>query len=395
MPKITIKTRSGVETVTSSYAPDAARDAVYLKFERVSELPTAFPPRLQILVCDDCFDVRAFPTTLPPTVTMLSFRGCSIETLPDLTALVRLETLDLCGNALRHLDGSRLPPSLRTLDTSFNKLRTAEGAFPPELAFWDCSYNFLPARPDLGAAGACTVNDDHNEYPWNRGFLYAPPVDKPSGGSSGSVMYPSKPRTPRAVYDNSQNAHAMSVQKSVGDGISVIVEMTRSATLLRGRALVDAIMEGPAPSSSKCSSCFFGTRRVPVDPLRVAIESWCASDLVHSVYGIAFENLMGRVVWIVVRHEHRKELLNITRDELRASIGLCFTGRMSRVVNILSGFVEDVHVGISSKEQLQERMAAISRLDAPDDEKIRRATETLDELGVMDPLERAAWLGSF
>jgi EAL domain-containing protein (putative c-di-GMP-specific phosphodiesterase class I) len=77
------------------------------------------PPNLQILIVDKCVWLTTFPT-LPATITNVHMGGCSIRDIPDLSHLTRLELLDMTGNAIRRLDDVRWPPTLRTLNLSFN-----------------------------------------------------------------------------------------------------------------------------------------------------------------------------------------------------------------------------------------------------------------------------------
>lgn len=44
-------------------------------------------------------------------------------------------------------------------------------------------------------------------------------------------------------------------------------------------------------------------------------------------------------------------------DELDSSVGVCFTGRFTRTLNALTGFVNEVQIGINSKEQMQNQIA--------------------------------------
>ena len=74
---------------------------------------------------------------------------------------------------------------------------------------------------------------------------------------------------------------------------------------------------------------------------------------------------------------------------------MCFTGRMTRLVNALQGIVEGVHVGVSGREQLQARVAVVmAHPDAPGSrDQLLAALD--DAAAVLASGEREAWLSAF
>ena len=75
---------------------------------------------------------------------------------------------------------------------------------------------------------------------------------------------------------------------------------------------------------------------------------------VHSIYNITFEELLISVISLI-EHPNNKckeEIYKVLEQEMSDSICKCFTGRMSRLVNCLNGFDNNISVTISSNEQL-------------------------------------------
>jgi len=109
-----------------------------------------------------------------------------------------------------------------------------------------------------------------------------------------------------------------------------------------------------------------------------------------------FRELLLRVWSIIEQHEHRDALHDILRDELNASIGVCFTGRFSRVVNVLNGFIDGVDIGISSSEQMQSRISHAVKMgqkqNKTNDAIKAEVGAILDEFKIERPHERQAWL---
>jgi hypothetical protein len=73
---------------------------------------------------------------------------------------------------------------------------------------------------------------------------------------------------------------------------------------------------------------------------------------------------------------------------------MCCDGHISRICNVLVGFDEAFQPPVSTGEVLQNRMSAIAALEIADEEKVRRATNVLNELKIPDD-QRSAWLEAF
>ena len=67
---------------------------------------------------------------------------------------------------------------------------------------------------------------------------------------------------------------------------------------------------------------------------------------------INFEDLFLRVFQRIVNSEHKTELLIRLDDEMSDSMCKCFTGRLTRLVNVLVGFSDDIEINISESERI-------------------------------------------
>ena len=65
------------------------------------------------------------------------------------------------------------------------------------------------------------------------------------------------------------------------------------------------------------------------------------------------------IMTIAKYHPQKEDMKTRIKIELEDSIGVCFTGRMNRLVNSLIGFVDGIQIGLSSKEELQMKIGAI------------------------------------
>lgn len=93
-------------------------------------------------------------------------------------------------------------------------------------------------------------------------------------------------------------------------------------------------------------------------------------------------------------NDMRAELYKRTFEECYESIGMCCEGHISRLCNVLVGFDDTFAPPIPFGEILQSKMAAISVMEIPTDEKVRQAIEFFNEFAVPEA-ERSAWLEAF
>jgi hypothetical protein len=90
---------------------------------------------------------------------------------------------------------------------------------------------------------------------------------------------------------------------------------------------------------------------------------------------------------IEVQHDAFLRML----DELYEGRNMCMDGQVARFINVLTGIHPDIRIGLSNREMLQERMARLSDLTLPYDEKVERAREIL-RVSEVEETEWEAWL---
>ena len=70
---------------------------------------------------------------------------------------------------------------------------------------------------------------------------------------------------------------------------------------------------------------------------------------IHSTLNITFGELLLNVYSLALSNH---EIFNIMNIEMNDSICKCFTGRISRLVNCLNGFNDNIKINISDNEQI-------------------------------------------
>lgn len=104
------------------------------------------------------------------------------------------------------------------------------------------------------------------------------------------------------------------------------------------------------------------------------VSSVAIYDIEEGIYGKVLDS-----VWQYVKNSPNKEdLCNILRNEMRDNIGMCAQGNLSRICNILAGYME----GIGSQESVSERLGRLMPplMEIEDvDIRIRNALNILQE----------------
>jgi hypothetical protein len=353
-------------------------EMIYLNFTNMNLelLPEILPQVLQILVFD-INKIKELPI-LPSTIRMISGRGNKLTCIPDLSHCTELETIDLYDNYIYYI--GKLPPQIRSLELSFNKLCVINYNLIPEtLVSLGVSYNFITEHPPIKWRSKILYDHNNIDEPYQR---YTRTSDTPLTFLEPIRYNPNNivPKIEHVVYKNAQNVHTHSIQQSVNKSLDYIINYKSKAS---NNSYFDEIKE---LFKTKYSWWFFS--RTVYDNSKIRqIKYWCSDSTIHSNYGVTFGQLLRRVWEIIQEHEHKEVMKSVLKEELIASMGLCFTGRFTRVINSLSGFVEEVSIGISSREQMQNQIAAAIKRSNPHEEVKR----ILKEHGVNES-EWQPWL---
>ena len=360
----------------------------------LAEIPK-LPPKLQVLVVD-LSKVRRL-NHLPTSLRVIKVTRSKLEEFPEIEHLWGLESLDLHDCYIRSITAhDKFPPGLRTADLSFNKIYGIDwSCINPGLTDLNLDSNFLTSLPphELTTKIQCHNNNFDERLAVRRNIGILPTEKDVLDGASGcakSSTSDKKASDSSGVYENPENVHFVSIQQSAADSLAIVME------LCPGRKFNKNFIREIEATYQLGTCCGkHPDPRYEIPPL----HEWCTDTSVYTQHGISYRNLMERV-WAFIRSRWRqKQMIEVMKQELDASVGLCMTGAFTRTISILSGFVDGVHIGISDKERLQERVAAIvsrNRDKYESDEIFVRMSklEVSDVLSEMKipPWERESWL---
>lgn len=139
------------------------------------------------------------------------------------------------------------------------------------------------------------------------------------------------------LYNDGQNVHTSSIQASIK---KTILNLLNDPFTLKRSELTTRILEDEAIETNR-KQLIIGYIN---DDKETHSELYCTfQDIFMKVYG--------RIVG-TQDAEKKKELYKRLQEELGEGECKCFTGRLSRLVNVLNGFYDDVEITISANEQI-------------------------------------------
>lgn len=164
------------------------------------------------------------------------------------------------------------------------------------------------------------------------------------------------------MFASTQTVHISSVCNSVTKSLQIIESLTaKTYRVEKETALINELIyefyEKVDRSSSiwKQALSWFAINPNKIQNANIIanIRYWVGLPDVHTKTGITYKTLLSRIWLLIKEHPQRNDFIANVKIELNASLGVCFTGRLNRLVNALVGFIDDIRVGISIKEQLQ------------------------------------------
>ncbi len=140
-------------------------------------------------------------------------------------------------------------------------------------------------------------------------------------------------KTTQKVYNDSQSVHNHAIQQGITQSINYIMKSkpTLNKETLRSAIINNTILE---------------------ELTKQLLFEYMQDNSIHSVLNITFEELLISVYDFIEKHEHKEEIFAILNKEISDSLCKCFTGRISRLINCLNGFDDNIIINISDNEQI-------------------------------------------
>ena len=99
-------------------------------------------------------------------------------------------------------------------------------------------------------------------------------------------------------------------------------------------------------------------------------------------------------MWQYIKSSDDKDdLCKILKQELQDNVGMCMQGNLSRLCNVLAGYLEGIGSAESIAEVLGREFPKLWEIDNAD-ERVAHGNKILDRMAVMDTAKREEWIAS-
>jgi hypothetical protein len=247
---------------------------------------------------------------LPSTLTELVIWGNQITSLEGIPST--LTTLDISNNRITSLQG--LPSTLTTLDISRNRITSLQG-LPSTLTELVIYCNLITSLP-ISLVHLRNLRSFHySGNPIELGEIH-PSVQRFLNNIENRTH-----RQGNTIYDDGQNVHNITVQNSIRESLNKLTTYPQ---------------------------------KLVTSKLAKEEYDFLNSKEVHSFFNFTQTEVLLFVenAIFLCKEEVKSEVYSLLKEALREGKCVCSTGRIGRLVNVLSGFDDNVQIKISNNEQI-------------------------------------------
>jgi len=135
------------------------------------------------------------------------------------------------------------------------------------------------------------------------------------------------------LYSDTQSVHNHSIQEGISKSINYITSIKPSIQIEQLKELI-------------INNSYLN------EHVKRLLFEYIDNKEVHSILNITFEELLLSVYDFIEKNENKEELFKIMNDEISEANCNCFTGRISRLINVLNGYDEHIEIHIADNEQI-------------------------------------------
>jgi hypothetical protein len=159
-------------------------------------------------------------------------------------------------------------------------------------------------------------------------------------------------KTIQHVYRDSQSVHNHSIQQGIMDAVTWL---TRSKPSVALSQVIEAIVSEAKETTSKSNEENESNQWTQFQPKsKQLLLEYCENPEVHGTFQLTFAELLTAVWSHILTYplDVQTEIWKVMDTEMQDAECKCFTGRMSRLVNCLNGFDDQIKIQISDNEQI-------------------------------------------
>jgi hypothetical protein len=255
-------------------------------------------------------------------LTGLTLRSNKITEIKGLDNLINLKSLDLSFNNIFKIKGLDNLINLNVLDLSYNKIT--------EVKELDNLINLmrLYLQSNKITKIPLTIMNLRGLYTLRINLEINPIIER--------FLNRNTIKEGKTIYDDSQNVHNSHIVESIKKSIyNLMTESSESKMLSLDTTLKEIVDD-----------------KVLDEHTKQQLVEYCQDKTVHSIANVTFDEVLCFVWFVINKHKNSEEIKKILIIEMKDSLCMCFTGRLSRLVNCLNGFDDRVSVVISDKQEI-------------------------------------------
>lgn len=191
---------------------------------------------------------------------------------------------------------------------------------------------------------------------------------------------PPRPEPLLEFVSDRQNVHTNAAVKQTTDIIKRVLEIEVPATF---RWNMSRCSKTPGEIIADC--------RLSINASRVMIDKYTSADDIYGLGRGIYGRLLDSVWHYIKKSEDRKTLRKILKSELEDNVGMCQQGNLSRLANVLAGYLEGVGSCESVSEVLGREFPKLWDIE-DEDERVAEGNKILDRLVIADEDTRKAWI---
>jgi len=171
----------------------------------------------------------------------------------------------------------------------------------------------------------------------------------------------------RTIYDDGQNVHDTHINQSISNSLFSLME-TKNMIYGSDEKILQEIISDT----------------ILTQTVKQQIIEYCQISEVHSKLNCTFMEAL-QIVWQTIQsHEQSAEIKKVLNQEMQDSICVCFTGRLSRLINSLNGFDDRVQIKISDQQEIANLIISIRQKYNKLDQQIEMTRKEMKDRGYDD-----------
>ena len=248
-----------------------------------------------------------------------------ITEIKGLNNLINLQGLYLHNNQITEIKAINNSVNLQMLDLGNNQITEIKRLNNlVNLKVLNLSTNQITELPLI----LCNLRNINNIFYSNNPIEYIPlPVQRWLDRLNNRIT------TNNMIYNDKQNIHNRNIQNSFRNSLN---------NILKDKQLIDlAIIKQQILENS-----------ILTEQTKREILNYCAHNTEHTSFLITYSDLLIYVWSRIIASANTDEILAVLNQEISDGLCMCFTGRLTRLLNTLVGFYSDIELQISDSEQI-------------------------------------------